>query len=249
MPQLVIAKGENSLCAELLARSIPYRVETLPVADVVIRRDGAGPDAPPLVLIERKTVNDLMASIRDGRYKEQAHRLAETGRLVWWIIEGQQSRYRADPKDKDRLCAAIASLGLLRGFTPVRTTNTTETAILLQKLLAKANDIPEPTAMAEADMQEGGEGDDVPAGEYSHPHKRFKSDCITRDNIQTMMLAQIPNVSVTRARAILEEISLADIMNGKSIPRTIRCSSNIGSAPRKIPTNVLAAIEDYLHPR
>ena len=90
MPQLIIAKGENSLCAELLARQVPYKMEPLPLADVIIRNDNADDNMPPLVLIERKTVTDLMAIIRDGRYKEQAHRLAETGRPVWWIIEGQQ---------------------------------------------------------------------------------------------------------------------------------------------------------------
>lgn len=247
MPQLVIAKGENTLCAELLAQQVPYKMEPLPLADIVIRADGATADHDvPLVLIERKTVADLMASIRDGRYKEQGHRLAETGRPVWWIIEGQQPRFRRDPQDPARLCAAISSLGLLRGFTPVRTLSTAETALLLKKLLAKAAEMPMPSvveAAAEASAAAAA------TEEYSHPHKRFKADCITRDNIQAMMLAQVPGVSATRATAILEHISLAQILEGTPIPRGIKSVSAAGKKPVTIPKNVLAAIEDYLHPQ
>lgn len=252
MPQLVIAKGENSLAAELLAIQVPYRMEPLPLADVVIRADGASADVTPLVLVERKTVNDLMSSIRDGRYKEQAHRLAQTRGLVWWIIEGQQSRHYRDAQDQSRLCAAIASLGLIRGFTPVRTVSTTETALLLKKLLAKAADLPSPAAAAERSMDgesETGCGDAEAAAEYSHPHKRFKADCITRDNIQAMMLAQVPGVSVARAQAVLKVIPLGDVLSGKPIPRGIKCNAGSGGTSRAIPKNVLAAIEDYLHPQ
>jgi ERCC4-type nuclease len=245
MPELAVAKGENSLCVELLALKVPYRMEPLPLADMVIRSDGASADELPLILIERKTVNDLMASIRDGRYKEQSHRLAETGRPVWWIIEGKQSGYRRDPQDPARLCSAISSLGLLRGFTPVRTLSTAETALLVQKLLAKAAEMPRPSA--DCDMAAASAAAATP--EYSHPHKRFKADCITRDNIQVMMLAQVPGVSVTRAQAILNAIPLADILNGVAIPKGLKSSSGPGKDPRTIPKNVLAAIEDYLHPK
>lgn len=255
MPQLIIAKGENSLCSELLTLQVPYHVENLPVGDIEIR-DAAD---NPIAIIERKTVADLMASIVDGRYKEQSTRLqAITAAQVWWVIEGSPVTYRRDAQAQSRMCAAIASLGLLRNFTPVRTANTHETALLLKKLLAKAEELPQ--FRAANGMQEGGEGECAAGGaggaeaaaaaaDYHHPHKKFKSDCITRDNIQTMMLAQVPGVSPTRATAILEHISLAQILEGTPIPRGIKSVSAAGKKPVTIPKNVLAAIEDYLHPK
>lgn len=255
MPQLIIAKGENNLCSELLALQVPYQVENLPVGDIEIREEVD----TPIVIIERKTVADLMASIVDGRYKEQSTRLqAITAAQVWWIIEGNPATYRRDRQAHVRMCSAIASLGLLRKFTPVRTANTQETAILLKKLLAKAGELPQ--FRAPNRMQEGGQGEGAAVGagdagaaaapvDYHHPHKKFKSDCITRNNIQTMMLAQVPGVSPTRATAILEHISLAQILEGTPIPRGIKSVSAAGKKPVTIPKNVLAAIEDYLHPK
>jgi len=245
MPRLIIAKGENNLCSELLALKVPYQVENLPVGDIEIRE---GADTP-LAIIERKTVADLMASIKDGRYKEQSTRLQAVTAQVWWIIEGTPATYRRDPQAQTRMCSAIASLGLLRNFTPVRTANTHETALLLKKLLVKAEELPKPETAT--DVQEGGgsEWAAAAAADYHHPHKKFKSDCITRDNIQAMMLAQVPGVSATRATAILEHISLAQILEGVPIPRGIKSVSAAGKKPMTIPKNVLAAIEDFLHPQ
>ena len=64
------------------------------------------------------------------------------------------------------------------------------------------------------------------------------------------MLAQIPGVSVARAEAILNAIPLADILSGIPIPRNIKSvgNGNASAAPRAIPKNVIAAIEDYLQP-
>lgn len=251
MPRLIIAKGENNLCSELLTLQVPYQVENLPVGDIEIR------DAinNPIAIIERKTVADLMASIVDGRYKEQSTRLqAISNAQVWWVIEGNPATYRRDSQAQTRMCSAIASLGLLRNFTPIRTASTHETALLLKKLLVKAAELPKLEATAV--LQEGGGVEDaagVAAGaapaEYHHPHKKFKSDYITRNNIQAMMLAQVPGVSTTRATAILEHISLAQILEGVPIPRGIKSVSAAGKKPVTIPKNVLAAIEDYLHPK
>ena len=117
--------------------------------------------------------------------------------------------------------------------------------MLLQKLLAKTDELPVVAGGGAAPASaSGGAGE-----EYSHPHKQFKSDCITHENVQAMMLAQVPGVSFSRARAILDAIPLADILNGAPIPKGLKSSSGPGKEPRTIPKNVLAAIEDYLHPK
>jgi ERCC4-type nuclease len=74
------------------------KVKSLPIADIWIGISGediSSPE-PPLIpgalLIERKTIRDLEASVLDGRYREQKQRLLaycqQTGAVPIYIIEG-----------------------------------------------------------------------------------------------------------------------------------------------------------------
>ena len=69
------------------------RSESLPVGDVII----SSTDETVRIVFERKTLLDLAASIRDGRYKEQSHRLQAIPGVhchnVVYIIEGDLARY------------------------------------------------------------------------------------------------------------------------------------------------------------
>jgi ERCC4-type nuclease len=51
-------------------KSIIVKSETLPIGDIIIS-DGN----EDKIIIERKSVSDLLASIKDGRYEEQSYRL------------------------------------------------------------------------------------------------------------------------------------------------------------------------------
>ena len=45
-------------------------IETLPLGDVILSKNGID-----MAVIERKSLRDLAASIKDGRYEEQSYRL------------------------------------------------------------------------------------------------------------------------------------------------------------------------------
>lgn len=70
--------------------SHPILWENLPVGDFAIRGSA---DTSPLLLIERKTIRDLAASIKDGRYRNQKEALiaAAPPLGVFYIIEGPVS--------------------------------------------------------------------------------------------------------------------------------------------------------------
>ena len=66
-----------TLCSNILNNSLTYsgitlKVESLPLGDVIIT-DASGLNE--YVIIERKSLRDLAASIKDGRYDEQSYRL------------------------------------------------------------------------------------------------------------------------------------------------------------------------------
>jgi ERCC4-type nuclease len=106
-----------------LLQRIPIEPSNLPLGDIVIEKDNK-----ELIIIERKTVNDLVSSICDGRYKEQSFRLNEScvsNHNILYIIEGQLVDCTLTKKT---LIASLISLWYHKGFTVYRTTDIDETA-------------------------------------------------------------------------------------------------------------------------
>ena len=58
---------------ETMTDQITISVESLPLGDIIFCKD-----EQELMIIERKSVADLAASIKDGRYQEQSYRLDGT---------------------------------------------------------------------------------------------------------------------------------------------------------------------------
>jgi len=65
--------------------SIMLSTEVLPIGDICMKTD----DNQNVVLFERKSLSDLLSSIKDGRYDEQSYRLQHTAdpRRVIYVIE------------------------------------------------------------------------------------------------------------------------------------------------------------------
>ena len=95
-----MTKPKKSLAAAaVITTNHEIKSERLPLGDIILHdpRQGQQKD---IVIFERKTLADLAASIRDGRYKEQSFRLIETAAAsgfhkhnIVYIIEGDLARY------------------------------------------------------------------------------------------------------------------------------------------------------------
>jgi DNA uptake protein ComE-like DNA-binding protein len=166
------------------------------------------------VLFERKTLNDLAASIQDGRYKEQSFRLSEeavsptsglglasTHNIVY-IIEGDLHHYddRHSRITKTALQSAMVSLLYYKGFSVVRTMNIGETADFIIHFADKVakEGLVESTTTSASTSATG-------YSEVAAAAKKEKRDYITRENIGEIMLAQVPGVSAKIAAAILSK--------------------------------------------
>jgi ERCC4-type nuclease len=172
--------------------------ERLPLGDIILHDPTQEKD---IVLFERKTLADLAASIRDGRYKEQSFRLIESAAAtgfsthhIIYIIEGDLSRYddRHTQITKTALQSAMVSLMYYKGFSVIRTMNVGETADFV---LHFADKVSKEGPLSVADT-----------AAYSEVSaKKEKRDYITRENIGEIMLAQVPGVSAKTASAILSK--------------------------------------------
>jgi len=193
--------------------------ERLPLGDIIIHDPTEGRD---IVLFERKSLNDLAASIQDGRYKEQSFRLTQTtdfhNHNIIYIIEGDIARYNAKHSriSKSALQSAMVSLLYYKGFSVIRTMSVGETAefilhfadkVMKERALGPAipaysNTLTVPTLPT----LPCDDAIDATAERYSEvASKKEKRDYITRENIGEIMLAQVPGVSPKIATGIMNK--------------------------------------------
>lgn len=166
---------------------IPAQTQPLLMGDIEIQHNGT-----VAVLIERKTIPDLLSSIVDGRYKEQSLRLSESCEIsnhnIVYLLEGKI------PKDKASLVYSVmCSLSYFKGFSLLRTDNKEETCRVIEgysRKIAKEN---RPSFSVTGSMT------DVP---YSSLIKKKKADNINVDNFLEIVLCQVPSVSSVTASVI-----------------------------------------------
>ena len=131
-----------------------HEAHTLEKARLVIGdatlRSGSDHD-DDIILFERKTLTDLAASIRDGRYKEQSFRMNQYCELanhnIIYIIEGDMAKYSdktpgSNPISKKALYSAMFSMLYLKGFSVFRTSTVRETADLILYFADKYDAVP-----------------------------------------------------------------------------------------------------------
>lgn len=106
----------------------PHAVETLDVGDFICRYEDK------TWIGERKTVQDLAASLKDGRWHEQTARLLASGCKVVFIVEGDLKSVQFS---YESLIGAAVNTELRRNCHMFRTWDIWETALLLKHLVSK----------------------------------------------------------------------------------------------------------------
>lgn len=231
--QLAILLNQNAV-------NIPIEVTTLTIGDIIICDD----EDNEILLIERKSVSDLASSITDGRYSEQSFRLdacQHHNHNIVYLIEGSIANYRGYSRINSKtLYSALFTLNYYKGFSVLRTTNISETCEMIIRIADKLN---------REKNKQGYYNGNIPKCEYTDVIKKEKKSNITKDNIQEIMLCQIPGISVQSARAILKKYDIKTLMT--SVPEELDFSdivltSKDGKA-RKISKNAIEHIKKYLH--
>jgi len=113
-------------------KELEVLVENLPLGDIIISNK-----EDDKLYIERKTVNDLSASIKDGRYEEQSYRLnglQHHNHNIIYLIEGdinRVNRFKDNKIEKLSLYSSIFSLNYYKGFSVIRTFSIDESALYI----------------------------------------------------------------------------------------------------------------------
>lgn len=135
-----------------------------------------------LYLFERKTLPDLIASIKDGRIFQQACRLACAQQRSIIILEGTTSSIKRSKMQRESIQGVLIQISIFLGIPLLRSKDAEETAKLIiytagqaQKLIGQPNHI------------------------RHIPHKRPK----TKFKTQMYILQGIPGIGPKRAKALL----------------------------------------------
>ena len=86
----LIAVLQKLMLASSSSSNIELKVETLPLGDIII-----GNETQDFLIIERKSLTDLLSSIKDGRYEEQSYRLNglnHHNHNIIYLIEGDVNK-------------------------------------------------------------------------------------------------------------------------------------------------------------
>jgi len=263
-------------------RNLKVITESLPIGDVII----SGNNNEDILIIERKSIVDLLSSIKDGRYEEQSYRLNGTplhNHNIMYVIEGDVNKmnmFRETKFEKLTLYSAIFSLNYYKGFSVIRTFTLDETALFIcnctsklmkgestdrkafypNKITSQCNVIntitetTETTETIETTDQESDENPEQPndasSKEYIGLVKKVKKENITPENIDEIMLCQIPGVSTATAISIIKKFNtIANLI--KCLEENEKCLSDVTNTngkgqSRKITKTSIANIIKFL---
>jgi ERCC4-type nuclease len=225
--RLIIDNREHGLyekCESIIANDPGYAtIEThvLPLGDILVKTD----EGKDVMIVERKTLTDLLASIKDGRYEEQSHRLKHSSGFpshnIVYIIEGMFSTLRT-VMEKKLIISSIASLNYFKGFSVIRTSGIQETAEILIYMADKIDRnfmkgiLPSYLVEQQEEQRQiqiplentfiNEKHENIEATQeksYSGFVKAIKKENITQDNISEIMLCQIPGISSIYAKSII----------------------------------------------
>ena len=222
--------------------AVGLRQAQLDLGDVhlVARRRPDAPDAPqqgpgapqgpeeepqPALVVERKTLSDLAASVKDGRYREQQARLA--GALpadrIMYVLEGGSEALCYDERMAQRrptvnglpaaaLQGCVASLLLRERVRVVPTRDVGDTAALLLRLAAHKS-WAEAAAAAPAAHASSSGGYEAAACLAASAVKARKRDNVDGRAAFMRALCQVPGVSARLAAVIAGRFrgSMADM--------------------------------------
>tara|TARA_Y200000002_G_scaffold379923_1_gene390258 strand:+ start:575 stop:1321 length:747 start_codon:yes stop_codon:yes gene_type:complete len=200
------------------------KIENLTLGDVILKYENN-----IILLIERKTTEDLASSIRDGRHKEQKYRLMNSNiklKNIIFLVEGELRDMKHGKVDKKTLQGSIINTMFRDGISVYRTENINETIYFIERLMDKVlkdkkciSNLVEEISDTKLD--------------YVDTKVLSKKKCLTPEVYNQLILMQIPGVSKIFVDTIMEKYS--------SIKKIINEYNNLAEEKEK--ENLLAELE------
>lgn len=190
-----------------------------------------------LIIFERKTISDLLASVKDSRYKEQCNRFKELSiepHKVCYILEG--NRYSIDSlSDIKTYYSCLFSINYKNGFSVLFSKDINDTIHIIDEYLNRFLNnkhlvdriIDNNTAVINS-------------------QKLIKKKHVSKESINSVMLSNIPGIGITTANEILKlfDNSIYKLIN--ELKNDENCLDNIKINGKKLNKKNIDQIKHYL---
>ena len=204
-------------CLDKYVDKITIIKQQLEIGDIHIQMDDL------IYVYERKTINDLLSSVKDSRYKEQKSRLLSNYKNVNYIIEGSDIIASNNIHNQNLLTSIYFNSTYRDNIKIFFTKNINDTITFLLMLSTKIIDKPHNFILNETQKTEP---------EYIDicKIKSKKSDNIDKETCYLLQLSQIPNISKQIAKNIKDVYPTMKILIN-----TLATSENPNELLMKIP--------------
>ena len=195
MKLLVDNREPKELITILNNRFNNIELSNLDIGDFIIKND----NDEIIMIFERKSLADLVSSVKDGRYAEQSFRLCEcpvSNHNIYYIIEGNIMNFcnKNNETIQKMIFSSMLSLSYKKGFSLLHTSGQIETAEFIIRFIEKLSSEKQKLNL---------ETTNTSKLSYSNVIKTSKKSNITTENIGEIMLSQIPGVSIAAAQTIM----------------------------------------------
>lgn len=196
---LIVDTREFSILSILEAANVGFRYEqrSLPVGDFTwVWRSDKSDEYMAGCIVERKAIEDLSTSIKDGRYEEQRRRLARAPGIyqVIYVVEGTYSESaQRNPTllPETSLITAIRHTELCENFSVLITTNVADTAQTLIEIHTRI-------------MSKGFKKEEDSTTYRDFSQEIHKSNSLTIAQVTSKMLRSLPGIGDEAIMALHE---------------------------------------------
>tara|TARA_B100001121_G_scaffold305577_1_gene323342 strand:- start:744 stop:1427 length:684 start_codon:yes stop_codon:yes gene_type:complete len=225
--EIIIDNRENSLIKLLEENNETFIKKNLEIGDIqYIENDKL------IYIIERKTINDLGASIKDGRYKEQKMRLLSNhSNNIYYIIEGNIDD--CNTLNRKALLGSIINMSFRDNIKVINSNNIKDTYDIIIQIRRKYN---------EGKFKEVESSTD----NYVSSIKMNKKENMSKEICNIVQLATIPGVSQKISKIIIEKYETLSNLIEEYKKNDNLLLADISLGKRKIGKVLSVKIYDYL---
>jgi crossover junction endonuclease MUS81 len=197
MLRIIIDSRETNLYNNIIERDLDKYTDKITIIKQQLEIGDIHIEMNDLIYVyERKTINDLLSSVKDSRYKEQKSRLLSNYKNVNYIIEGTDIIASNNSHNQNLLTSIYFNSSYRDNIKVFFTKNVNDTITFLLLLSTKIIDKPHNFIQNETLTKTEPEYIDI------CKIKSKKSENIDKETCYLLQLSQIPNISKQIAKNI-----------------------------------------------
>lgn len=225
--EIIIDNRENGLIKLLEKNNNKFEKKNLEIGDIqYVENDKL------IYIIERKTVNDLGASIKDGRYKEQKMRLlANNNDNIYYIIEGNIDD--CNTLNRKALLGSIINMIFRDNIKIINSNDINDTYNIIVQIQTKYND-------GKFKQVENNKDN------YISSIKTNKKENMNKELCNIIQVATIPGVSKNISKTIIEKYGNISNLIEEFKKNDDLMLSEINLGKRKLGKSLSKKIYEYL---